>query len=88
MLMFASSCADSVGLFTSAVYLVTTDDSFSVPSPVNRRAVETASALTLWCQCQENLPSLSHFSNVLCVRLHACFSQRHTSLKLRKEKMW
>ena len=42
-------CRYSVCLFTTAVHLVTTDDGFSVPSPVNQKAVETASALTLWC---------------------------------------
>ena len=67
---------------------MTTDDGFSVPSSVNQKAVETASALALWCDCQDNLPYLAQFSRILCVRLHACFSRRHTSLKLRKEKMW
>ena len=67
---------------------VTTDESFSVPSPANKKASETALALFGWCDCPNNRVNLSKFSRVLCVRLHACFSRRHTSLRLRKKKMW
>ena len=67
---------------------VTTDESFSVPSPANKKCSETALALIGWYDCPHNHANLSKFSLGLCVQLHACFSRRHTSLRLRKEKMW
>ena len=75
-------------LFTSGVLSVTTDESFSVPSPANKKALETASSLVHWSDCPENYEHLLMFSRILCIRLRACFCRKYTSLRLRKERMW
>ena len=88
MVFQLSPPVDQVSFFTTAMRSVITDDSFSVPSPANKKAVETASALILWSDCPDNSKHLCVFSRILSVRLRACFSKKHTSLRLRKEKMW
>ena len=79
---------ENILLLRNAVGLVLTDETFSVPSPLNKKAVMTALALSEWCENTDNQAQLSQFSRVLFVRLQACFTRRHSSLKLRKEKMW
>ena len=79
---------ESVVLFTAAVQTVTDDKSFSVPSPANKKAVEAAASLIAWCDQPQNYNNLRRFSWILCIRLHACFSKKHSSMQLRKEKMW
>lgn len=68
-----------------AVYSVLNHDSFRAPCPSNKAAVTTASALSEWCDKEEDDPC---YSGVLVVRLNACFSWKYTSLQLRQEKMW
>ena len=75
-------------LFTTAVQTVRADESFSVPSPANVKAVETALALTVWFDSPGCQAALHMFSLVLCTRLGACFCSKHTSQHLKKEKMW
>ena len=54
---------------------VTTDESFSVPFPANRKASETASALFGWCDCPHNHVNLSKFSRVLCAGFMPVFQE-------------
>ena len=54
---------DQICLFTTALRSVTTDESFSVPSPANKKASETASALFGWCDCPHNHVNLSVFTS-------------------------
>lgn len=68
-----------------AVCSVLNHDSFRAPCPSNKAAVTTASALSEWCDKEEDDPC---YSGVLVVRLNACFSWKYTSLQLRQEKMW
>lgn len=75
-------------LFTTAVQSVRADKSFSLPSPANVKAIETASAFTTWFDCPESQATLRMFSLALCAQLHACFSSKHTSHHLKKERMW
>ena len=79
---------EHVRLFSGAVQSVRDDESFSVPSPANVKAVETSFALTTWFDSPVRQAELNRFSLVLCTRLRACFASKHTSHQLKKEKLW
>lgn len=75
-------------LFSTSVQSLQADKSFSVPSPANLKAVEIASALTTWFECPDSQPTTNMFATVLCTRLCACFSTKHTSHLVKREKLW
>ena len=56
---------------------MTTDDSFSIPSPANKKAMETASALIVWSDCSDNY-MYAHLD--LCIRKPFPFSPNGPSM--------
>ena len=64
---------DLICLFTTALRSVTTDQSFSVPSPAKKKAVKTASAVTLWYDCLHNRVHL-HLGVLCCFALFICLT--------------
>ena len=64
------------------------DDSFKVPSKNATEALNTASALSAWCEQSTNQLQLSTFACGLTVKLKTCLVSSVTSKRMRKEKMW
>ena len=73
----------------TAVEAVQKDEVFQVESDYTSAALKTSLALQEWQkQSSANYMKLSSFAHILIVRLRACFPCNHTSLQLRKERMW
>ena len=51
-------------------------------------ALSTAYAVTLWCEEPAHHELLTKFTVGLTSRLKTCFQCKHSSLRLKKEKMW
>ena len=76
-------------LFMTAVQAVQKDEVFQVESEYTSAALKTSLSLQEWRkQSAANHMKLSSFAHILIVRLRACFPCNHTSLQLRKERMW
>lgn len=75
-------------MFTNAVQAVLKDEGFDIDSLHARTALSTASLLQEWCRDDSNREKLGKFALVLVVRLRACFSTKHTSPRLQRERMW
>ena len=66
-----------------------TDDAFKVESEYTCAAIKTS--LTLkewWTQSNSNEEHLSWFAHILVVRLQACFPCKHSTVALKRERMW
>ena len=50
--------------------------------------MSTASALTLWCEEPAHFELLTKFATGLTASLKTCFQHNHSSVRLKKEKMW
>lgn len=79
-------CADR---FIKVVEAVRLDEMFEVESEYTSAALKTALALEEWWkESPANREKLFSFAHILVVRLRACFPCKHSSLQLRKERMW
>ena len=83
------NCLGSAEIFMTAVQAVQKDEVFQVESEYTSAALKTSLSLQEWRkQSAANHMKLSSFAHILIVRLRACFPCNHTSLQLRKERMW
>ena len=71
-----------------AVRSVLTEGRFQVSSQEATAALSTASAVILWCEEPAHCELLTQFTVGLTARLKTCFQCNHSSLRLKKEKMW
>ena len=72
----------------NAVRSVLTEGRFQLPTPEAAAALKTASAVTLWCEKPQHRQLCTQFAEGLATALKTCFQHSHSSLQLRKNKMW
>ena len=75
--------------FLIAVEAVAVDEMFEVQSEYTTAALKTALVLQTWSKhSPRHYVKLSSFAHILIVRLNACFPCKHSTLQLKKERMW
>ena len=75
-------------MLRAAIDSIFDDDSFKLPSPHARAALETASQLVTWLEDDEHQQEFIKFSQELTSSLQTCFDSQASSMKTRREKMW
>lgn len=74
--------------FITAVEALLAEEMFEVESDYTSAALKTAVAVREWARQAANRDQLCSFAHVLIVRLNACFPCKHSTIQLRKERMW
>ena len=75
-------------MLRAAIESIFDDNSFKLPSPHARAALETASQLVTWLKDDEHQQEFVKFSQELTSSLQTCFESQAASMKTRREKMW
>ena len=75
-------------MLRAAVESIVEDDSFKLPSPHAKAALETANQLVTWLKDDEHQQEFIKFSQELTSSLQTCFESQAASMKTRREKMW
>ena len=75
-------------MLRAAVESILEDDSFKLPSPHAKAALETANQLVTWLKDDEHQQEFIKFSQELTSSLQTCFESQAASMKTRREKMW
>ena len=75
-------------MLRAAIESIFDDDSFKLPSPHAKAALETANQLVTWLKDDEHQQEFIKFSQELTSSLHTCFESQAASMKTRREKMW
>ena len=71
-------------MLRAAVESILEDDSFKLPSPHAKAALETANQLVTWLKDDEHQQEFITFS----LQPPTCFESQAASMKTRREKMW
>ena len=74
-------------MLRAAVESILEDDSFKLPSPRAKAALETANQLVTWLKDDEHQQELIKFSQELTSSLQTCFESLAASMKTHRE-MW
>ena len=75
-------------MLTAAIQSVLKDESFKLPSPHAKAALETADQLFTWLKEDKHQQMYIQFSQELTSSLQTCFVSRAAAMKTRREKMW
>ena len=75
-------------MLTAAIQSVLKDESFKLPSPHAKAALETANQLLMWLREDKHQQMYIQFSQELTSSLQTCFVSRAAAIKTRREKMW